>query len=336
MFPLRRDHITFQEMAIGTILDSYVLPGFQRTKHDEHVLKLYHAIKQYYETYHDIVFPGAIAIGVYPDKKEFVVFDGQHRIHALQRLRSEYDIDAIFIRTDVYQVHSDEEMFQLYHIINQNKPVQLFRGIQESTCAPQFESWFKSRFGAYWKDTKRPILININGADMMKRMHAVGLFAIPIASLIGAVEQLIQFYSSQSDTQWQEWGITMNTKYKTMVSKDRFYLGLYRCYEWIPRLMNPTTDHACSELMRKRERDALPKKKRMDVWNKRFDGSMNGVCFCCEETLSYQKGYHCGHIVSVANGGSDHLDNLEVVCETCNYDMGTLDMNVYKELFKTT
>lgn len=333
MFPLRREHITCGDTTIGNLLDKFVLPGFQRHKNDVHATELYNSIKQYYETYQDILFPGSISIGVYDQNKEFVVFDGQHRIHALQKLRTEYPIDSIKIRTDIYHVNTEDEMFQLYHIINQSKPVQLFRGIHESTCAPQFETWFKARFDAYWKDSKRPILLNINGTDMMKRMNAVGLFSIPISTLLAACEKLLDFYSIQTDEQWLVWGITMNTKYKTLVSKDKFYFGLYRCYEWIPRLMNTTLDHSCSELMRKRERENLPKKKKMEIWNKRFDGLMNGTCFCCNETLSYQKGYHCGHIVSVSNGGSDHIDNLEIVCETCNYDMGTLNMNVYKELF---
>ena len=333
MFPLPRSKIVYGETTIGTLLDKFILPNFQRVQNESHMMDIYNSIKQYYETYKDIVFTGAISVGVYAKKKEFMVFDGQHRIHALQRLRSEYPIDEITIRMDTYCVKNEQEMFQLYNIINQNKPVQLFRGLQESTCAPRFEAWFRARFNDYWKDTKRPTLLNINGADMMKRMNAFGMFAKPIESLIEECERLLRFYSVQKDETWQEWGITMSTKYKTLVSKHGFYFGLYRHYEWISRLFEPTDDHSITEVIRERERTALPAKKRKEVWNKQFDGMMHGECYCCKEELDYQKGYHCGHIESVAHGGSDDLFNLEVVCQTCNYDMGTMNMLEYKKKF---
>ena len=44
--------------------------------------------------------------------------------------------------------------------------------------------------------------------------------------------------------------------------------------------------------------------------------------------------FECGHITSVRNGGKNTIDNLEVVCRPCNLNMGTINMNVYKELFK--
>jgi len=33
--------------------------------------------------------------------------------------------------------------------------------------------------------------------------------------------------------------------------------------------------------------------------------------------------FHTGHIVAVADGGSNHIDNLEPICSSCNYSMGT-------------
>ena len=60
---------------------------------------------------------------------------------------------------------------------------------------------------------------------------------------------------------------------------------------------------------------------------------MTGHCYCCKKDMSYQNGYHCGHILSVHDGGANDLDNLEVVCATCNEDMGTMHMNDYKSMF---
>ena len=330
MFPLPRSKIVYGETTIGVLLDKFILPNFQRVQNESHMMDIYHSIKKYYETYKDIVFTGAISVGVYAKKKEFMVFDGQHRIHALQRLRSEYPIDDITIRMDTYRVKHEQDMFQLYNIINQNKPVQLFRGLEESTCAPRFEAWFRAKFNDYWKDTNRPTLLNVNGADMMKRMNESGMFSKTSECLIEECERLLLFYSVQTEETWEKWGITMNTKYKTLVSKHGFWFGLYRNYEWISRLFEHTDDHSLTEMIRKRT--SLSPNKRDDVWNKRFDG-MQGECYCCKEDINYQKGYHCGHIEAVANGGSNDLSNLEVVCQRCNYDMGTMNMLDYKKKF---
>ena len=62
---------------------------------------------------------------------------------------------------------------------------------------------------------------------------------------------------------------------------------------------------------------------------------MNGSCYCCNESISYQSGgFHCGHKKSLYEGGTNELDNLEIVCSTCNIDMGTMNMELYKKMFE--
>lgn len=36
-----------------------------------------------------------------------------------------------------------------------------------------------------------------------------------------------------------------------------------------------------------------------------------------------------GHVVAVTNGGADAVDNLRVVCRTCNRSMGAMDMHEF-------
>jgi len=43
--------------------------------------------------------------------------------------------------------------------------------------------------------------------------------------------------------------------------------------------------------------------------------------------------FHCGHIVSHANGGSMHIDNLRPICASCNLSMGTQNMNEFRQQF---
>lgn len=331
MFPLTRHYVEWMEVRIGDVLDHYTVPSYQRASMNSHVDELYDKVKSYYEKHKDIMFTGSISVSSFEHGKEWMVFDGQHRLLVLQRLRKEYPIDSILIRVDKYTVSNDEEAHALYQIINQSEKVELYRSISESSASSHVEKWFMSNFDSYWKKSERPVLLNVNKNEVMKRMKACGYFDKPIHEIINALEKRLEFYKGVSDETWRLWGIDMDSKRKTLVTKDHFYFGLYRKYEWIPRLFQETQDHACVDVVRKR--DALPKKRRIDVWNKRFEGHMSGKCYCCQKEISYQQGYHCGHIISVHDGGTNDLTNLEVVCSTCNEDMGTMNMKIYCTLF---
>ena len=81
MFPLTRKRIDYTELPIGKLLDRMRLPPFQRVKNEHHANEMYENVKLYYETHRDIVFTGSISVGSYPEKNEYIVFDGQHRLH---------------------------------------------------------------------------------------------------------------------------------------------------------------------------------------------------------------------------------------------------------------
>lgn len=335
MFPLQRHQVNYESVQIGDLLTHYELPPFQRVKNEQHMNQLYEKVKLYYEKYNDIMFPGTISFGTYEDNLDkWMVFDGQHRLQVLQKLRQLYpDIDSIFIRVDHYHVRDEKEMWELYHIINQNEPVQLYTSLHVSSVASVVEKWFITRYGSYWKKSERPTLLNVNGKEVLQRMESMGYFANPSHVVIHALERLCAFYKEQTRATWESWGISWDDKLQQLLTKDSFYLGLYRTYEWIPRLFSDATTIDHSTTKRYNKCNKIPKKVRIDVWNKRFKGAEQGTCYCCHEAISCMSGFHCGHIVSVHDGGKNEVENLEVVCVTCNLEMGTMNMNQYKTFF---
>lgn len=50
-----------------------------------------------------------------------------------------------------------------------------------------------------------------------------------------------------------------------------------------------------------------------------------GMCYCCNKSITKELG-KMGHIISHHFGGTETLNNLRYVCDTCNSDMGTSDM----------
>jgi hypothetical protein len=74
-------------------------------------------------------------------------------------------------------------------------------------------------------------------------------------------------------------------------------------------------------------RDPIPKAIKMLVWNKYIGEEYGkGKCFCCNVTEIRQMSFHCGHILSVADGGGTTIDNLRPICQSCNSSMGTTNM----------
>jgi 5-methylcytosine-specific restriction endonuclease McrA len=82
------------------------------------------------------------------------------------------------------------------------------------------------------------------------------------------------------------------------------------------------------------KRKSIPIKLKAHVWNK-YVGKQYGTikCFCCETTDICQIEFHCAHIISVANGGIDSIENLRPCCAQCNLSMGTQDFYGFQKYF---
>ena len=84
---------------------------------------------------------------------------------------------------------------------------------------------------------------------------------------------------------------------------------------------------------KKKTRKTIPKAVKDKVWDICI-GKEKGVskCYCCSSDIDSKK-FDCGHIVSVANGGSDTIDNLKPICATCNKSMGTENLEEFKKKY---
>ena len=53
-------------------------------------------------------------------------------------------------------------------------------------------------------------------------------------------------------------------------------------------------------------------------------------CLCCGINDIKMNSFHCGHVISEADGGPTTVENLRPVCATCNLSMRTQNMDVFK------
>jgi hypothetical protein len=275
---------------------------------------------------------------------EYLVLDGQHRMSSLKKLYI-YNYDDYIsdqkIRTDVYTVENTEEAREIYNIINSSKKVELYTGDIAPYIIPKILKYFIERFQKYCKPTNNPHCPNINLDQLSKRLQAydvINRLKLSIENIdlfIQDIHKLNQFYADNSLEELCSYGHKEKIIREIRESKDDFYLGLYRKYEWIDRLLEyrengksfNEQNHSINDTKRKR----IPISIRKKVWTKHFQ-LIKGECFCCQKEL-YMDDFECGHIIPVKDGGQNTIDNLEPVCRQCNQDMGTINLNVYKQLF---
>ena len=347
---MNKKTVYFKKTRISELIENTHIAPFQRLKDTEHVDIIYKGILEYYILYGEIFLPNIISLAKKKDDTKMIVLDGQHRLSSLSKLCKEFpEISEHKIRTDIYEVNNYEEALEIYNIINSSKKVELYTGNIAPIVIPKIQSYFRERFRSYCKTSDRPNGLNINLDHLGKRIQAYDLInkmGITLESegnnvdyVILKIQQLNQFYSQQTVDTLLSYGHKEAVINEIRESKDDcFYLGLYKKYEWIERVIDSihtpyeNQDHSLVDKTIKIERKKIPASLRINVWNKRFEKTI-GKCFCCEKEMSVHD-FECGHINSVRNGGKNTIDNLEVVCRTCNLNMGTINMNVYKELFK--
>ena len=70
------------------------------------------------------------------------------------------------------------------------------------------------------------------------------------------------------------------------------------------------------------------------VWNTYFgQSSGDAKCWCCNvTTITQGGGWHCGHVVAEAHGGSATVPNLRPICPGCNLGMGKQNMLEFKQV----
>jgi 5-methylcytosine-specific restriction endonuclease McrA len=81
----------------------------------------------------------------------------------------------------------------------------------------------------------------------------------------------------------------------------------------------------------KPKRITIPKTVKDTLWDDTFSSNAGeGKCYVCSNVINSKK-FDCGHIIAVANGGTNDISNLKPICSTCNKSMGTKNLEEFKQ-----
>ena len=85
----------------------------------------------------------------------------------------------------------------------------------------------------------------------------------------------------------------------------------------------------------KTPKKTIPKAMKRLVWNTYIGDEVGkALCTCCNHVYIHQIEFHCGHVISEAQGGKITLDNLRPICAQCNLSMRTMNMDEFKKMFE--
>ena len=80
-------------------------------------------------------------------------------------------------------------------------------------------------------------------------------------------------------------------------------------------------------------RTSLPQAVRLFIWNRHIGKEFReGPCAVCGQHIKIEH-MHAAHVISVANGGTNHVDNLRPCCATCNLSMGVRNLDDFRREF---
>lgn len=80
------------------------------------------------------------------------------------------------------------------------------------------------------------------------------------------------------------------------------------------------------------KRKPIPGSLRDALWRREIGTELDGNCFCCNTNVKYGM-YEAGHVIAVALGGTNDIDNLRVVCSLCNKNMGIRNLYEFSAEF---
>ena len=83
--------------------------------------------------------------------------------------------------------------------------------------------------------------------------------------------------------------------------------------------------------MSRQRKKTIPKILKDLTWQRWIgDDIAKAKCLCCGVNEIKMNSFHCGHVISEADGGPTTVDNLRPVCATCNLSMRTQNMEKFK------
>lgn len=227
-----------------TFVDNVVNWSSQRDPSENQIQKYYNKLKLKREPL------GAVSIALLNGK--YLLFDGQHRKAAIERMRLNYDDFDIPVFAFIYKVSSEEEIYEKWKDVNEHLPLQP-RDTPNMVVATAVEK-ISIHFSSFSKGKREPIK---DAEEDRSRVYPY----IDKRKLVSELKNIVCDKPYVTADSFYDAIKKCNDKYKRLVEKEKwgeipnirkkltdgakikakesnFYLGLDEKWSWLGELKN--------------------------------------------------------------------------------------------------
>jgi hypothetical protein len=283
------------------------IPLCNRDYIEERVNEFYIKICNYSKNVGDETIPYLNVIHTALLNKKLYICDGQHRYYAMKKFYDDTEINFKFpymvkicdSKEELRNYFKDlNNVFVLHDIILDDDKIDLLERIK---------IYMKNKYNGHISQSANPRFPNIN-IDQLVNYLSNSYLGLNYTSIICKMEQL-------NNKIKEECKLFNKDLYDTAMKKQGFFIG----YLFIK-----------TEAENKRKH--IPQTVRNMLWSKSYDESINGKCYVCKCKVTIHT-FHAGHKISVKKGGTNNINNLEIVCSSCNLSMGSQDLEEFKKMY---
>jgi len=283
------------------------IPLCNRDYIDERVNEFYTKLINYNNEFSDGTIPYLNVIHTAFLNNKLYICDGQHRYYALKKFYDEIKLDFEFAYV-MKVCDSKEELrgyfrdlnniFILHEIILEDDKIDLLERIKV---------YMKNKYTKHISQSAHPRFPNIN-IDQLVHYLLNSFSNHNYTNIINKMESLNARIRDECSLANKEY-------YDICMKKQGFFIG----YLFIK-----------TECENKRKN--IPQTVRNSLWSKSYNDNINGKCYVCNGSITIHT-FHAGHKMSVKNGGTNNIANLEILCPNCNLSMGTQDLEEFKKMY---
>ncbi len=283
------------------------IPSFQRSYSDKRVVFFYEQLIKEFEERSDILCLGTL--NIVHLKEHYYILDGQHRYLAYCKLEEEHDLEEFTnfnVLVLVRECISEDEMLIYFRQLNTHYITESFQDniMNHQSTSMIIKEYIQKNHSNFISHAEKPKYPNVSLDSFVN--FIVRRFPENTMELFLKTNEYLREHLQTYESQ----------KYHKITQKGTLYFT--HVY------------HSCLTTSTN-ERQSIPQAVRRQLWNEHCNGQniMESECYVCKCKIDYHN-FHGGHIISRANGGTIRIDNLRCICNTCNFSMGTKNLEEFK------
>ena len=283
------------------------IPLCNRDYIEERVNEFYENLLKYNKEIYNDTIPYINIIHTSLLNNKLYICDGQHRYYAYKKFyenqninfKIPYIVKICNTKDELRNYFKDlNNVFILHDIILDDDKIDLLERIKV---------YMKNKYPKHISKSANPHFPNINIDQLVHYLlnSFKGYNYIDIISKMELLNNKIK----------EECYLSNKDYYDTSMKKNGFFIGFL---------------FIKSECENKRK--YIPQTVRNSLWMKSYNDNINGKCYVCNGNITMHT-FHAGHKISVKKGGTNNINNLEILCPNCNLSMGCNDLEDFKKIY---